>query len=162
MKTFSWPLTLERIEHSLDVRQLHPEPSGTAEFHYTCEGNDYYLFCARLPELFIRRFVDLGGTGLDSDAVISAVNNVNERAHLVKASFIEGDRLQFQLGWRQGRYADFLAEILPLTLELEDAVKSFFMTCELCAKEERRPMEEYMKMLTNPENPILGSRKIQS
>ncbi|MBO4410436.1 MAG: hypothetical protein J5775_06755 [Spirochaetales bacterium] len=162
MKTFSWPLTLERIEHTLDVRGLNPEPSGTAEFHYTCEGKDYFLFCARLPELFIRRFVDVSGTEYGPHIILSAVNSVNERGNLVKVAIGDDDRLQFQLGWRQGRYVDFLADILPLTHELDDAVKSFFMTCDLCMKEEGRPMEEFLKILTDPENPMLGSRKIRS
>ena len=162
MKTYSWPLTLERIEHALDVRGLKPEPSGTAEFHYTCEGEDYFLFCARLPELFIRRFVDMSGTEYDPHIILSGVNSVNERCLLVKVSFSDEDRLQFQLGWRQGRYVDFLADILPLTHELDDAIKSFFMSCELCMKEEGRPMEQYMKLLTDPENPMLRAGKLQS
>lgn len=162
MSLDAWPLTLKTARKALAMRELNPEPSGTAEFHYVCDEKDYYLFCADFPDVYISRFVNLSEIKYDETALRSAINAINRNCGLVKVAYEDAEELIFQLGWREYRYLDFLRDIVSLTRKLEDAITSFSMACEISEEVDRYAMKEFVETFVNPENPLVKNCKHKS
>ena len=51
-----WPLSKKTIKKAVDFWHTNPEPSGTEEFHYVCDGQDYFLYCPDAPDYVIKHF----------------------------------------------------------------------------------------------------------
>ena len=158
MSLDAWPLSKKTIARALDVRHLNPEPSGTEEFHYVCDGQDYFLYCPDAPDFVIKHFVCMDELRFFDDATLmSAIHSVNNRSHQVKVAFTGDDKaaLLFQLCSRERLYVDFLNSIVTLTRKLDDVVTSFRMACMLCSEEGvLEAMEEVDHMWDSRDNPF--------
>lgn len=158
MSMTAWPLSKKTIKKALDFWHTNPEPSGTEEFHYVCDGQDCYLFCPNPPDFIIKRFVPLEELlYFDDNTLMSAIHSINERNHQVKVSFSGEDRtgLLFQLCSRERLYLDFLKEIVSLTRKLDDVITSFRMACQLVSEEKIEEVrKEVEHMWDSGENPF--------
>ena len=158
MSLDAWPLSKKTIARALDFRHLNPEPSGTDEFHYVCDGQDYFLFCPDAPDFVIKHFVPMDELCFFDDATLtSAIHSINNRSHQVKVAFTTDDRVEllFQLCSRDRLYLDFLKSIVALTRKLDDVVTSFRMACMLCSEEDVLAVkEEVDHMWDSKDNPF--------
>ena len=158
MSITAWPLSKKTIKKALDFWHTNPEPSGTEEFHYVCDGQDYFLYCSDAPDFVIKHFVPMEELRFfDDETLMSAIHSVNNRSHQVKVAFTGEDKaeLLFQLCSRERLYVDFLKGIVTLTRKLDDVVTSFRMACMLCTEDGVLELKEELdRMWKSGENPF--------
>ena len=84
-----WHLSMSTVQLALRNHGFEYRPTGTAEFRFRVGKDWYYINCVKLPCVFISRYVDARsylGTGFAIGDLFSAMNAVNDKLHLVKAS----------------------------------------------------------------------------
>ena len=147
MESLSDQLSIQGVELALGHHGLKYEPSGTGQFCFWKGSDIYYLYCANLPKLFIE--YSLGSslflrTEKISGALISAINSVNEKYHLVKVS-LDDFGINFMLCLREESYTAFEKNLPVYIRELDDVVESFRMVIDMMNREaDRAPMEAFL------------------
>lgn len=143
-------LSMATVQQALSSYGFEYIPVGTSQFEFTSDGTEYYLYCANLPRLFLERNLDatdyLGKDATFAD-IFSALNAVNDKYHLVKASRMSDNTLVFTLCLREDRYLEFKDRLPEYIQELDDAIESFRMACDILRMDDQRAKESSLQSL---------------
>lgn len=158
-----WHLSMGTVQLALKNHGFEFKPTGTAEFRFRVGKDWYYINCAKLPCIFISRYVDARsylGTEFTLVDLFSALNAVNDKLHLVKASREDENLVAFTLCLREDRYLVFKENLIDYIRELDDAVESFGMAAILLREEEKEEMmKDYINRMMNAEDDMYKETK---
>lgn len=158
-----WHLSMSTVQLALRNHGFEYRPTGTAEFRFRVGKDWYYINCAKLPCIFISRYVDARsylGTEFTLVDLFSAMNAVNDKLHLVKASREDENMVAFTLCLREDRYLVFKENLIEYIRELDDAVESFGMAAILLREEEKEEMmKDYINRMMNAEDDMYKETK---
>jgi len=158
-----WHLSMATVQLALRNHGFEYRPTGTAEFRFRVGKDWYYINCTKLPCIFISRYVDARsylGTEFTLVDLFSAMNAVNDKLHLVKASREDENLIAFTLCLREDRYLVFKENLTEYIRELDDAVESFDMATILLREEEKvEMMKDYIDRMMNAEDDMYKETK---
>lgn len=161
-----WHLSMATVQLALRNHDFEYRPTGTAEFRFRVGRDWYYINCAKLPCIFISRYEDARsflGTEYTLVDLFSALNAVNDKLHLVKASREDENLVAFTLCLREDRYLVFKENLIEYIRELDDAVESFGMAAILLREEEKEEMmRDYINHLLNADGEIDKVKRVKS
>lgn len=161
-----WHLSMATVQLALRNHDFEYGPTGTAEYRFRVGKDWYYINCTKLPRIFISRYVDARsyfGTEFTLVDLFSALNAVNDKLHLVKASREDENLVAFTLCLREDRYLVFKENLIEYIRELDDAVESFGMAAILLREEEKEEMmKDYIDRMMNAEDDMYKEKRIQS
>ena len=173
-----WHLSMATVQLGLRNHGFEYKPTGTAELRFRVGKDWYYINCTKLPCFFISRYEDARaylGTEFTLVDLFSALNAVNDKLHLVKASREDENLVAFTLCLREDRYLDLVAftlclredrylvfkeNLIDYIRELDDAVESFGMAAILLREEEKEEMmKDYINRMMNAEDDMYKETK---
>lgn len=161
-----WHLSMATVQLALKNHGFEYKPTGTAEFRFRVGKDWYYIFCEKLPRLFIERVEDVRyclGEDFSSDDLFSAINAVNDKYHLVKVSREDEFILRFTFCLKEDRYLNFKADLLEYIRELDDAIESFKMGCNLIRESnEEESMKGYIDRMMDADDEMYKVKRTQS
>ena len=160
-----WHLSMATVQLGLRNHGFEYKPTGTAELRFRVGKDWYYINCTKLPCFFISRYEDARaylGTEFTLVDLFSALNAVNDKLHLVKASREDENLVAFTLCLREDRYLVFKENLIDYIRELDDAVESFGMAAILLREEEKEEMmKDYIDRMMNAEDDMYKEKRIQ-
>lgn len=158
-----WHLSMATVQLGLRNHGFEYKPTGTAELRFRVGKDWYYINCTKLPCFFISRYEDARaylGTEFTLVDLFSALNAVNDKLHLVKASREDENLVAFTLCLREDRYLVFKENLIDYIRELDDAVESFGMAAILLREEEKEEMmKDYINRMMNAEDDMYKETK---
>lgn len=161
-----WHLSMGTVQQALRNHDFEYRPTGTSEYKFRVGKDWYYINCTKFPCIFITRSVDARaylGTEFSLVDLFSALNAINDKLHLVKASHEDEHLVAFTLCLREDRYLVFKENLVEYIRELDDAVESFRMAVALICKEEKEELlTDYINHILNAEDDIYKVKRIQS
>lgn len=158
-----WHLSMATVQLGLRNHGFEYKPPGTAELRFRVGKDWYYINCTKLPCIFISRYEDARaylGTEFTLVDLFSALNAVNDKLHLVKASREDENLVAFTLCLREDRYLVFKENLIDYIRELDDAVESFGMAAILLREEEKEEMmKDYINRMMNADDDMYKETK---
>ena len=161
-----WHLSMGTVQLALRNHNYEYRPTGTLEYKFRVGKDWYNINCTKLPCIFITRYVDARaylGTEFSLVDLFSALNAINDKLHLVKASREDENLVAFTLCLREDRYLVFKENLVAYIRELDDAVESFGMAAILLREEEKEEMmKDYINHLLNADGDIDKVKRVKS
>lgn len=154
-----WHLSMGTVQLALEHHGFEFEPFGSTRFRFLAGKDSYYILCGKLPELFIERCLDIRTfleAGCFLEDLLTAMNAVNGDHHLVKVSSMKPPIVRFTLCLREDRYPAFRDNLIGYVRELDDAVESFRIACQLYREPVNPSQEELDRFWASSENPFHG------
>ena len=147
-------LTVDDIGYSLIAGHYLPVVVDVNWFQVTSEGNDYYVYAGRLPEVFMEKRVSLDYFEYNRNEYLVHVAMDLANSQMSQVKVFQGgadDMVTFRVGMDTSLPEQFLEDMSPCLERLEQAVAEFGHACSVVVKADKdRESAELIERLSDP------------